>query len=161
MKKMILGAVMALAIFVDVNETDAAPIHEAAKRGDLAGVIQLLDSGVDVGLADNGGNTPLMYAATNGHTEVVKVLLNYDTNLNVFNHDGSTALIMAASWLGNLEIVKILLIRGADANHANNRGLTALAEAEYWENQEVVQLIKKSISVAGLSQLVSAENRVW
>ena len=45
----------------------AAPIHDAAEAGDLAGVLAELDKGVDVNAKDGGGWTPLHYAAGSGH----------------------------------------------------------------------------------------------
>jgi cytochrome c len=50
--------------------SQAAAIHEAAKKGDVAA----LDSGVDAN-ASNGIATPLYYAIDGGHLEAAKLLL--------------------------------------------------------------------------------------
>jgi len=71
---------------------------EAAKRGDLAVVEQLLAHGTNVDAVDGWGATALMYAAQKGHVRVVKALL--DAGANIDTHDAwhSTALMYAAGW---------------------------------------------------------------
>jgi len=53
-----------------------------------------------------------MYAATNGHTDVVKVLLDKGANVNVIGEDGETALMYAKE--GNYtKIIEMLKQYGA------------------------------------------------
>jgi ankyrin repeat protein len=72
-----------------------------------------------------------MFAATNGHLETVRYLLDKGANINLQDKLGRTALILATS--ENLEaVVKLLLDKGADAKIANSSGRTAkdIAESE-------------------------------
>jgi cytochrome c len=54
--------------------SQAAAIHEAAKKGDVAALTAAPDSGVDAN-ASNGIATPLYYAIDGGHLEAAKLLL--------------------------------------------------------------------------------------
>ncbi len=47
----------------------------AAKNGDIEKVKSLISEGADVNVVDKNGDTPLIWAATNGHKETVETLL--------------------------------------------------------------------------------------
>ena len=57
-----------------VTTAFADPIHDAAKKGNLAGVQAELDKGVDVNASGNG-QSPLHLAAIMGHVEVAELLI--------------------------------------------------------------------------------------
>jgi ankyrin repeat protein len=71
------------------------------------------------------GWTPLNAAASNGHLDVVKYLLEKgaDTSCKV----GRTPLARAAA-SGHLEVAKVLLQHGADINAVEDEDITALCE---------------------------------
>lgn len=88
-------------------------IHNCAK-GLAATVEELsLDENIDVNLADNEGNTAIHHAASAGHTNVVRVLINKFLNLNIDqqNLNGQTALIKASIY-GRLQCANLLLKAG-------------------------------------------------
>jgi ankyrin repeat protein len=60
-----------------------------------------------LGSADSQGRTPLMIAAANGYTEVVRMLVKEDASLDARNSEGLTA-AMIAEKAGHPEIVAIL-----------------------------------------------------
>jgi ankyrin repeat protein len=68
--------------------------------------------------ADEYRYTPLMYAATKGHVEVVRVLLQSGDNLERTNAFQSTALHYAA-WDGYLDVCRLLLDWGANVDPLN------------------------------------------
>lgn len=75
----------------------------------LEGVVKLLlKTNADVNAKDDGGQTPLFWAAGNGHTVVVKLLLEKEADLNIKNSNGQTLLSMAKE-RGCNEVVKLLL----------------------------------------------------
>ena len=112
----------------DVSDKNAQLI-QAAKDGNLLAVKTALSEGAAPNAKDEGGVPVLMWAANNGHTEVVKLLLEKDADVNVKETTtGCTALFMAAQE-GHPEVVKLLLEKGADANVKANNGTTALITA--------------------------------
>jgi ankyrin repeat protein len=66
-----------------------------------------------------------MLASLNGHTDVVKLLLDRGAKIDLQRSDGATALIVAAQ-NGHEEVIKILLERGADRGIKDNTGKTFL-----------------------------------
>lgn len=73
--KSMICAVIAIAVCLGVTQVNAAPIHDAAKRGDVAAVQHQLDSGVDVNVRGFRGNTALLYASYWDRIEVIELLL--------------------------------------------------------------------------------------
>ena len=71
------------------------------------------------------GDTPLMFAAYNGHENCVKVWIDAGADVNTTNSNGDTVLIHA-SQTGHDKCAVILLHAGADVNHSNIRGDSAL-----------------------------------
>ena len=94
--------------------------------------------GVDAIVRD--GRTVLIYAAWNGSTEVVKLLIDNGADLNHKSNHGDTALMYAARD-GHTDVVKFLIDNGVDLNHKNNGGVTALIYAARKEHTEVVKLL--------------------
>ncbi|RWR96741.1 dual specificity protein kinase shkC [Cinnamomum micranthum f. kanehirae] len=83
-----------------------------ACRGDVKGVEDLLNEGVDVNSIDLDGRTALHIAACEGHVEVVKLLLIRKANIDARDRWGSTA-AADAKYYGNDEVYNILKARGA------------------------------------------------
>lgn len=61
-----------------------------ACQGDVEGVNELLDEGIDVNSIDLDGRTALHIAACEGHVEVVKLLLSRKANIDARDRWGST-----------------------------------------------------------------------
>ena len=72
---------------------------------------------------DKDGETPIYWAARNGHTEVVKILAPLTDNPNVPDNDGETPIFWAAL-KGYTEIVKILAPLTKNPN-ATDKGFTS------------------------------------
>jgi ankyrin repeat protein len=66
------------------------PLMEAAKRGDYAEVRERLERGDDVDKKDGTGCNALIWAANNGHTDVVQLLIDHGADLSVTTRDGRT-----------------------------------------------------------------------
>lgn len=108
---------------------------------------RLIESGFSVNAKDKIDNTPYLYAAAEGYTEILKLAIP-TANVNVVNRFGGTGLI-PASEKGHVENVKLILEKTkTDINHVNNLGWTALLEAvllaKHNHNQhEIVKLLVK------------------
>ena len=66
----------------------------SANEGDLDGIRELLDSGVNVNFKDSDGRTALHVAACNGLTDVVSLLLDRGSELDPSDCWGSTVSII-------------------------------------------------------------------
>lgn len=80
---------------------------EAAAKGDIHRVKDLIKSGINVNFADSDGNTPLILASFYGYTEIVKLLIQA-ADVNKSNDKGITALAIAIKQK-HAEIVQILI----------------------------------------------------
>lgn len=87
------------------------------------------------------GCTPLMYAASVGHIDILKFLIEKTADLELKNEDGFTAMHWAA-YVGNLDSVKTLVEKGADLRAKNSEGKRP---ADLAETQEVKRFIKDAI----------------
>ncbi|CAG2242247.1 unnamed protein product [Mytilus edulis] len=88
-------------------------------------VDQCRDDGV-TGLKD--GWSPLNTASDKGHTDIVKLLLEKNPNVDLCNKDGWSPL-NTASKRGDTNIVKLLLEKDANVDLCNNDGLSPLNTA--------------------------------
>ena len=84
-------------------------------------------------------------AAMNGHTEVVKLLLASNADVNATRIRGTTVLMMAALG-GYMESVKLLLESKANVNaevHSGGQDYAALSIATRMGHTEVIKLLKE------------------
>ena len=90
------------------------------------------------------GSTPLHYAASNGHSELCKIIMKWigekQEEKNPQNVDGNTPLHFAANG-GYLETLQILMNEVEEKNPRNNDGYTPLHLAAETGNLEIVKLI--------------------
>jgi ankyrin repeat protein len=87
------------------------------------------------------GWNPLLYAATNGHANVIQLLLDGGVPINSTSPNGTTPLMMAAR--GNhLDAVNVLLKNGADPNLKNDAGKTAVTFALGRNHSEIAEVLR-------------------
>ena len=123
-------------------------IFTAATDGNLDTVLQLLNANQDLlDTRDASGRTPLLFAAANGHANVVKALLERGAEANTGDNDHITPLHWAAG-MGNKEIVQLLLEKDADPTLADKNGLLARDWATKQNHQEVVDMLAAAIKNA-------------
>ncbi|KAH9602519.1 hypothetical protein KSS87_004411 [Heliosperma pusillum] len=83
-----------------------------ANEGDLDGIKEVLDNGIDVNFRDIDSRTPLHIAACQGLTDVVQLLLNRGAHVDPKDRWGSTPLADAICYK-NQNVIKLLEKHGA------------------------------------------------
>lgn len=119
------------------NEADESPLMMAALKGRLGIARKLIERDADV---NKPGWAPLHYAATGGHLDMIRLLLEHHAYIDAESPNGSTPLMMAAMY-GSTDAVKLLLDEGADPGLKNQLGLDARAFAMRVGRQDVAELI--------------------
>ena len=116
---------------------DESPLMLASLKGLTQLCKQLISRDADV---NKPGWTPLHYAATNGHLEIMSVLLENHAYIDAASPNGTTPLMMAAQY-GTPSAVKLLLEAGADPLLKNVQNLTAIDFAQRASQQESAEII--------------------
>ena len=107
-------ALVVLATLAWSNLAFCGAIHDAARDGDMARVKALLNDNPGLVFSkDETGKTPLLWAAGEGHRNLVELLLASGADVNAQDNDGETALHLAV-YGDHRDVVEFLL-----ANHAN------------------------------------------
>lgn len=116
----------------------------------------LIDAGANPFVVDFDDTTPLMFAASDGHDDIVEMLLSLgkEVGLNSRNYKGMTALSVA-SIRGYSKIVNALFAKGADPSIPDERGITPLMYACRFSHPDIVQSILLS---SDLNQLDDYDN---
>lgn len=107
---------------------DAAPLILAAKNGERATALQLIERGDDVNAAERDGTTALHWAARSSDAALVERLLAAGAAAGAANRYGVTPLQLAAE-NGDADLMRTLLARGADVNGVLPEGETVLMTA--------------------------------
>ncbi|KAI3926257.1 hypothetical protein MKW98_028393 [Papaver atlanticum] len=110
------------------DDTNATPLHYAAKSGDTKIMTLLLSRDVRIDVASRSG-TAFQFAAGHGHRDAVKVLLDHGANPNGVNSQGMLRPLISAIFIKSWGCVELLLQAGADPNVASygNTPLTVAA----------------------------------
>lgn len=123
-----IRALACAAVFLailGISFAEAAPIHEAVARRDMAALEVLLKNNPSlVNARDETGATPLHWAADRGGAAIAEMLLAHGADANAAKRDGVTPLHVAAG-LNRRDIVELLLAKGASIDSKDRRGRTA------------------------------------
>ena len=92
----------------------AAPIHDAARKGDVAAITAALDAGADIN-ASEGGGTALYFAVKRGHLAAAKLLIERGAKVNVGSKYWGYLLTIAAAKT-RVDLMTLLLANGANPN---------------------------------------------
>lgn len=89
--------------------------NEQQKQQSIINIVsKCIKCGIDINIANDNGETALMFACQNGYLDLVLILVAGKADVNAKDKNGKTVLNYAATG-GNAEIVKLLLSQGADS----------------------------------------------
>ena len=121
----LLAAALAGALLASARPTDS-PVADAAMRGDIAAVRELLADGADVNAAQGDGMTALHWAAERGDPDLARMLLYAGAAIEPVTRIGFYTPLHVAARSGNGAVATLLLDAGADASAIAGAGTTPL-----------------------------------
>ena len=127
-----------------LDKHEKPSLHHASLKGDIETVYNILYSDRNCTIQVNeNGETALLLAVTEGHTEIVRLLLQMGADVHHVNKDGWDALLLA-SYKGYTAIVRILLKYSANVHRVDNSGWTALHRASSRGRTDIVCILLKN-----------------
>jgi ankyrin repeat protein len=139
-------SVLANAKGIDIDRTniqDESPLMFAAYENNMVAAKILISQGAEV---NKTGWSPLHYAATKGHIEMIKYLLDHSAYIDAESPNGTTPLMMATQY-STQQTVQILINAGADPSLKNQLNLTAVDFAIKSNKPEVASYLTNQINL--------------
>ncbi len=120
------------------QKAEESALAEAALKGDIKSMQQLIDQGVDVNCVTKNHHTPLTNAAREGHAEAARLLLRHGAKVDQPKHPGwdYTPLCLAKT----VAVAEVLKEHGANV-HAKlfKRDVSILTYVSRWASPDLVQ----------------------
>jgi ankyrin repeat protein len=133
-----------------------AGLHEAAARGDVAEIEQLIAEGEKPNIQDSRSRTPLHVAAYLKRHAAARALIRLGANPNALEIDRYDIVTIAAV-ANDIEMLKLALEGGASARNVTSRyDGTALIAAAHLGHTEAVQIL-----IAAKAPLNHVNNLGW
>ncbi|XP_020310779.1 ankyrin repeat domain-containing protein 6 isoform X3 [Oncorhynchus kisutch] len=114
----------------------------ASHKGQADNVVQLINKGAKVAVTKYG-RSPLHLASYKGHTEVVRILLKADCDLDI-QDDGEQTALHRAAVVGNSDVISALIQEGCALDRQDKDGNTALHEVSWHGFSQSVKLLVKA-----------------
>lgn len=141
----VLAAAAAMAL---LQASPAAPLADAAERGDVLAVRDLLQQHADVNAAQPDGMTALHWAALNGHAKLVDVLVAAKAKVDPVTRLGDYTPLHLAAERGHGAVVTRLLAAGSNAAAVTTTGVQAIHfAADAGSVESVRALLDKGVDV--------------
>lgn len=135
---------------LDILDSDGKNIFYIPIKFGYFDIVKLLInfSNITIGIplleiADKNMNIPIHYAIIYQKYDIIKEILNTNSNINYKDIDGNTALHLVIKHMkkNTIEIIKLLLIKKIGINYTNNIGQNALHMAIENNNIEITKLL--------------------
>lgn len=133
---------LGLTLLLWAGATDQSPVADAAMRGEVDHVRELLRSGEDVNAAQGDGMTALHWAAESGNAELASMVIYAGANVGAVTRLGDYTPLHIASRSGRDAVVSVLLDAGADVDAITSTGsVTSLHFGAASGSVEVVEAL--------------------
>ena len=129
------------------------PLNAAVKVANKTLIEILLNSGVDVNIADGRGQTPLHCAIQQNLPAILEVLFKHNPNVNARDQSGRTPLWLAV-FERKADLVKLLLAHHADPTVKDLSGATLAEVALAYGGIETFDLLKAAGADGGFFEPV-------
>ena len=116
-------------------------LNEAAFYGNRGRAEKALNDGADIYATDRYGESALTLAASQGHGDVVSLLINHNAEIDFQNTEDGNSALHLASQNGFLEIAEILIKNGANIDLRNKNGWTPLITAVALGRNDLVKML--------------------
>ena len=117
-------------------------LMRAVQNNDVAEVKRLIAQGANVNELDANQDAPLVMAAYEGHTEIVRLLLEAGADVTAVDPSMKATALHAAAYAGRTEAAKLLIQHHIDINKQGPRnGYTALHDAIWQNNIETARVL--------------------
>ena len=110
------ASVLSLFFVFGAAYDDLEPMNRAACAGDIIEIERLLDLGFPMDRGGPDGQTPLLYAAANGQTSAVRMMLERGADSRVVTTNGQTVLHLASSVVDDPVLTRLLIDHNAPLN---------------------------------------------
>jgi ankyrin repeat protein len=131
------------------SKSKTTPLLYAIIQNNIPLAMLLLENGADPNFTVDGEllPPPLIMSAIHECTEITKLLIEYDANIDICDKFGRTALIYAAK-NNNIEMTKLLFENGVNAHISDNNGQTALMHARLVvEDDRYINIFQSAINI--------------
>ena len=130
------------------NQHGESALMLACIKGHLPMARLLIKREADI---NHPGWTALHYAASGGHTEIIRLLLDENAYIDAESPNGTTPLMMAARY-GNNKAVQLLIEEGADIQLKNQLGLSAIDFAKQGNRPDSLGLLEAALNKLNLGK---------
>jgi len=133
---------LGLTLLLWAGAPNQSPVADAAMRGEVDHVRELLRSGEDVNAAQGDGMTALHWAAESGNAELASMVIYAGANVGAVTRLGDYTPLHIASRSGRHTVVSVLLDAGADVDAITSTGsVTSLHFGSASGSVEVVEAL--------------------
>ena len=125
------------------HENVGIALHSAACEGHSRIVKLLIETGADVNMTDEDGQTVLGQTIQQRCVKAVEILIHSGADVNCKDEIGCTPL-MHTAMIGDINVMKLLIDAGADVNRSDCKGNTALLISSQQDRGDIVKLLINS-----------------
>ncbi|TGN19994.1 ankyrin repeat domain-containing protein [Leptospira idonii] len=118
---------------------------EAARTGNLPGILSRRVTPSSLEIKDSRGYTALMLSSYHGHSDLTRILLGFGADPNAKDASGNS-ILMGVAFKGNVGLAQILIEAGADPDYISPSGQSALQMAVMFGRKDMI-LFLESLSI--------------